>query len=407
MLISKNGSRLWRQSYRFDGKQKLIALGTYPAIGLAAARNARDANKSLLAQGIDPSVQRKLDRTSAQLARTHTFRIIADEFIAKCEAEGDAFKTLKKKKWLIELLAAEIGDRPISQITAPELLAALRKIEKRGRYETARRARSFAGRIFRYAIATGRAERDPSTDLVGALIAPKVQHRAAITEPKEVGALLRAMEDVDGQPTTRAALKLLALTFVRPGELRHAEWTEFDLDNAVWAIPAHKMKMPRAHKVPLSRQAVALIEDLREITGSSRYLFPQIRSWHRPISDNTLNAALRRLGYDKTQMTAHGFRSTASTLLNESRRWHHDAIERQLAHQDNDEVRAAYNSAQYWDERVRMMQWWADYLDQLRHSGSVTSAGPSSQRRTRRGQHLFVVDFQEFRRMQRRNSPRR
>lgn len=372
MLVGKNGSRLWRQAYRFDGKQKLIALGAYPTVSLADARNARNANKALLAKGIDPSVQRRLDRTSAQLARTNTFRIVADELIAKFRAEGDGPKTLKKKNWLIDLLSHEIGERPVSELAAPELLSALRKIEQRGRYETARRARSLAGRVFRYAIATGRASRDLSADLAGALIAPKVQHRASIIEPKAVGALLRAIDDVDGQPSTRAALKLIALTFVRPGELRHAEWTEFDMQNAIWHIPANKMKMPRPHKVPLSRQALSVIADLREVTGTSRYLFPQIRSWHRPISDNTLNAALRRLGYDKTQMTAHGFRSTASTLLNESRRWHHDAIERQLAHQDSDEVRAAYNSAQYWDERVRMMQWWANNLDQLRQSGTIS-----------------------------------
>ncbi|MET4233385.1 integrase [Bradyrhizobium sp. LA6.10] len=371
LLVEKNGSRLWRQAYRFDGKQRLIALGSYPAVSLADARIARDANKGHLAKGVDPSAQRKLDRGAARIARTNTFRIVADELIAKFEAEGDDPATIEKKKWLIGLLTGDIGDRPIAEIAAPELLDALRKIERRGRYESARRARSLAGRVFRYAIATGRAERDPTGDLAGALISPKVQHRAAITEPKAVGALLRAIDDTDGQVTTRAALQLIALTFVRPGELRHAEWKEFNTCDAIWSIPASKMKMPRPHMVPLSRQALALIADLREVTGSSPFLFPQIRSWHRPISDGTLNAALRRLGYDKTQMTAHGFRSTASTRLNESRLWHHDAIERQLAHMEADEVRAAYNSAEYWDERVRMMQWWADYLDDLRKSGAV------------------------------------
>jgi hypothetical protein len=222
LLIQSNGSRLWRQAYRFDGKQKLIALGVYPAVSLTEARSARDANKALLAKGIDPSAQRKLDRNAARIARTNTFRIVADELIAKFEAEGDDPKTIEKKKWLIGLLS-DIGDRPIAEILAPELLEALRQIERRGRYETARRARSLAGRVFRYAIATGRAERDPSGDLAGALISPKVQHRAAITEPNAVGALLRAIDGLDGQVTTRAALQLLALTFVRPGELRHAE----------------------------------------------------------------------------------------------------------------------------------------------------------------------------------------
>jgi integrase len=373
LLVETNGSRLWRQAYRFDGKQKLLALGAYPAIGLANARAARDENKALLAKGVDPSVQRRLDRSAARIARTNTFRIVADELIAKFAAEGDDPKTIEKKKWLVGLLNGDIGDRPIAEVAASELLDALRKIERRGRYDTARRARSLAGRVFRYAISTGRAKRDPSSDLAGALISPKVAHRAAITEPKAAGALLRAIDDLDGQVTTRAALQLIALTFVRPGELRHAEWKEFDTRGAVWKIPAHKMKMPRPHMVPLSRQALAIVADIRQVTGTSPFLFPQIRSWHRPISDGTLNAALRRLGYDKTQVTAHGFRSTASTLLNESRLWHHDAIERQLAHQDGDDVRAAYNSAEYWDERVRMMQWWADYLDELRAAGSVVS----------------------------------
>ncbi|WP_063695504.1 tyrosine-type recombinase/integrase [Bradyrhizobium embrapense] len=301
LLVEKNGSRLWRQAYRFDGKQRLIALGAYPAVSLGDARTARDANKALLAKGVDPSAQRKLDRSAARIARTNTFRIVADELIAKFEAEGDAPKTIEKKNWLIGLLAGDVGDRPIAEIAASELLDALRKIERRGRYDTARRARSLAGRVFRYAIATGRAERDPSGDLAGALISPKVQHRAAITEPKAVGALMRAIDDIDGQVTTRAALQLIALTFVRPGELRHAEWTEFDLQGAVWSIPKEKMKMPRPHKVPLSRQAIAIIKGLCEVTGTSRYLFPQIRSWHRPISDGTLNAALRRLGYPRAR----------------------------------------------------------------------------------------------------------
>ncbi len=366
LLVEKNGSRLWRQAYRFDGKQKLIALGAYPAVGLADARAGRDANKALLAKGIDPSAQRKLDRSAARIARSNTFRIVADELITKFEAEGDDPKTMKRKNGFsassTPIWAIDRSPRSRRQ----ELLDVLRKIERRGRYDTARRARSISGRVFKYAISTNRAERDPSADLTGALIAPKVNHRAAITEPKAVGALLRAIDDMDGQITTRAALQLIALTFVRPGELRHAEWKEFDLRDAVWNIPKEKMKMPRPHKVPLSRQAIAIINDLREVTGTSPYLFPQIRSWHRPISDGTLNAALRRLGYTKAQVTAHGFRSTASTLLNESRRsdgrrrWDSDAIERQLAHQEEDEVRGAYNGAEYWEERVPMMQWYAD-----------------------------------------------
>ena len=372
LQVEKNGSKLWRHAFRFDGKQKLVALGAYPIVSLAEARAGRDANKSLLAKGVDPSVQRKIDRGAARIARSNTFRIVADELLEKFKIEGDDPKTLEKKKWLLGFVNDDLGDRPIAEIKAPELLEVLRKIERRGRFDTARRARSLAGRVFKFAIATNRAERDPSTDLAGALISPKIQHRAAITEPKAVGALLRAIDDLDGQPTTRAALQLIAVTFVRPGELRHAEWKEFDIPNAVWNIPAEKMKTNRPHRVPLSRQAVTLIDDLQEITGNSRYLFPQIRSWHRPISDGTLNAALRRLGYSKTEMTAHGFRSTASTLLNESGKWNADAIERQLAHQEANEVRGAYiHAAEFWQERVRMMRWWADELDRLRGLGRV------------------------------------
>jgi integrase len=373
LLIEKNGSKLWRHAFRFDGKQKLVALGAYPVVSLADARAGRDANKSLLAKGVDPAVQRKIDRGAARIARSNTFSLVADELLEKFKAEGDDPKTLEKKKWLLSFINADLGDRPVAEIKAPELLDVLRKIERRGRFDTARRARSLAGRVFKFAIATSRAERDPSADLAGALISPKVQHRAAITEPKAVGALLRAIDDLDGQLTTRAALQLIAVTFVRPGELRNAEWKEFDISNAVWNIPAEKMKMSRPHKVPLSRQATEIIEGIRAVTASSRYLFPQIRSWHRPISDGTLNAALRRLGYTKTEMTAHGFRSTASTLLNESGKWHRDAIERQLAHQEEDETRAAYNHAEFWEERVRLMGWWANYLDALRCSGDVVA----------------------------------
>jgi len=372
LLVEKSGSRLWRLAYRFDGKQKLLALGAYPEVSLADARQARDANKTLLAKGIDPSVQRKLDREAGRTTRGNTFRLVADELMTKAEAEGEAPRTLKKKRWLMGLLTGEIGDRPVSEVTAPELLAALRKAERRGRYETAKRLRSLAGQVFRYAISTSRAERNPASDVAGALITQPETHRAAITDPKGVGALMRAIEAMDdGQPTTRAALRLIALTFVRPGELRHAKWSEFDLDGAVWNIPKERMKMRRQHAVPLSCQALAVLREIYEITGSSAYVFPQIRSWHRPMSDGTLNAALRRLGYDKTEMTPHGFRSIASTLLNETRKWHPDVIELQLAHVDKNKVRAAYNRAELWDERVKMMTWWGDHLDMLRDGAKV------------------------------------
>jgi integrase len=372
LLVQPNAAKLWRFAYRFDGKQKLLALGKYPETSLEEARALRGDARKLLKDGIDPSVEKKAKRHSDQMARRNTFKAVADELMAKFEAEGDAPATLKKKRWLLGFANSEFGKRPISEIKAPEILEALRKIEKRGRHETATRVRSTVGAVFRYAIATGRAERDPSADLRGALITPTVTHRATIVEPNAVGALLRAIDGFDGQPITRYALQLAPLVFVRPGELRKAEWSEFFLDDAEWRIPASKMKMRRPHRVPLAPPALSIIKKLRGISEDSKFLFPSVRSWRRPISENTLNAALRRLGYDKTELTVHGLRSTASSLLNESGKWHADAIERQLAHQEKNEVRGAYtHAAEFWQERVKMMEWWADYLDGLRQRGRV------------------------------------
>ena len=301
-----------------------------------------------------------------------TFRAVAEEVIAKLEREGRAHATLTKRRWLLDFAFPAFGDRPVAEITARELLALLRQIEGRGLYETARRLRSTCGMVFRYAIATGRAERDPSMDLRGALTTPQVSHRATIVDPIAIGALLRAIDGFDGQPTTHAALRLAPYVFVRPGELRQAEWAEFDLDGAVWSIPAKKMKMRRPHRVPLARQAVAILQELREITGGGRWLFPSVRTFARPISENTLNAALRRLGYGTEEMCVHGFRGMASTRLNEMGRWNPDAIERQLAHQEANAVRRAYtHNAEFWSERVLMMQAWADYLDGLRAGSKV------------------------------------
>jgi integrase len=372
LLIQPHGSKLWRLAYRFGGKQKSLALGVYPMITLKHAREKRDEAKRLLAANIDPSTQRRLEKLSASTG--NTFRAVAQEVLMKLEREGRAGATLAKKRWLLEFAYPAIGDRPIAEITAPELLSVLRKAEAGGRFETARRLRSTCGMVFRYAIATGRGERDPSVDLRGALTAPKVTHRPAIVDPADIGALLRAVEDYDGLPLTKAALKLAPLVFVRPGELRRAEWAEFDLERAEWRIPAAKMKMRRLHRVPLSKQALAIIHDLRPFSGGGQWLFPSVRSTSRPMSENTLNAALRRLGYSKEQMTAHGFKGLASTRLNEMGRWSPDAIERQLAHQESDDVRHAYmHAAEFWSERVRMMQAWADYLDELRDVGKVIS----------------------------------
>ena len=373
LLVRTTGSKLWRFAYRFAGKQKSLALGTYPTVTLAEARERREEARKLLAKGTDPSQQRRLVKI-AVAAGGNTFREVAEELLDKHRREGRAETTLRKNRWLLEPAFETFGNRPIGEVTAPELLHALRKFEVRERYESARRLRAVAGMIFRYAIATGQASRDISVDLRGALTRPTVKHRAAITEPKEVGALLRAIDGYTGQPTTRIALQLSALLFVRPGEIRHARWREFDLSEAVWMIPAETMKMDRPHRVPLARQAIAILRNLQKITGQGEFLFPAITSVRRPMSENTLNAALRRLGYDKNEVTVHGFRATASTLLNEMGRWNRDAIERQLAHQEEDDVRRAYmHAAEFWPERVEMMQVWADYLDQLRSGVDVIS----------------------------------
>ena len=378
LLVQPNGSKLWRLAYRFAGKQKTLALGAYPTYSLADVRGEREEAKKLLARGIDPSAQRKAKR---QVGKDSSFRAIAGEAVAKLEREGRAQVTLIKKKWLLDFAFPAFGDRPIAQITALELLALLRQIESRGLYETAKRLRSTCGMVFRYAIATGRAERDPSADLRGALTSPKTNHRSAIIDPAGIGALLRAIDGFDGQPTTRAALRLAPLVFVRPGELRYAEWSEINFAASEWRIPAAKMKMRRVHRVPLSRQALGIIHELQAITGGGRWLFPSVRTVARPISENTLNAALRRLGYGPEQMTTHGFRTMASTRLNEMGRWNADAIERQLAHQEADDVRRAYiHAAEYWPERVKMMQSWADYLDKLREGGKVLSLAHRAKR---------------------------
>jgi len=370
LLVLPSGGRYWRLDYRHEGKRGTMALGVYPEVSLKEAREKRASARRLLDKGINPSSYKKLTRGVASISAAVTFKAVAQEWLQKIEAEGRAPKTMQKLRWLLDFAYPLIGNRAVSEVSAPELLMVLRTVEVRGRHESARRLRSTCGSVLRYAIATGRAQRDVSVDLHGALITPKVQHRAAIVEPRKLGALLRAIETYEGQPHIAIALRLAPHVFVRPGELRQAEWSEFDFKAKIWTIPASKMKMGRAHRVPLSRQVLALLADLRELHAGSRYLFPSIRSNDRPISDNTINAALRRLGYGKEEVTGHGFRATASSLLNESRKWHPDAIERQLAHMESDDVRRAYLRGEHWAERVRMMQFWSDYLDRVRDNGN-------------------------------------
>ncbi|MDE2363443.1 MAG: integrase arm-type DNA-binding domain-containing protein [Hyphomicrobiales bacterium] len=371
LWVTPTGSKLWRLAYRFDGKQKKLAIGVWPAVSLKDARKRREDTKALLASGVDPGQQKKANKAREALERENTFDAIAAELIDKKRREGKTEKTLSKNQWALGFVSPHIGARPVAVIKAPEILAALRTVEARGRHETAVRLRALVGQVFRYAIATGRCESDPTFALRGALTTPVTKHRPAIVEPAPFGGLLRAIEGYAGDPTTRIALQLLALTFVRPGELRNAEWSDFALDAAVWSIPAGRMKMRRPHRVSLAPQAVALLRELHALTGRRRLLFPGLRSVERPISENTLNGALRRLGYAQDQMTAHGFRAAASSMLNESRKWSGDAIERQLAHADPDEVRRAYARADFWPERVEMMKWWADHLATLRRGAEV------------------------------------
>lgn len=368
--ISPKGGKWWRFKYRFDGKQKRLSVGIYPDVGLKEARNSRDDFRKLIAAGIDPADVRKADKRSQ--GDQDSFEIVTREWHQKQIHRWSARHADKTIKRFEKEVFPFIGSKSINEINAPELLAVLRRIESRGILETAHRVHQQCSQVFRYAVATGKAERDPSTDLKGALPPIKVKHHASIVEPKQIGELLRATSGYSGSFVTLCALKLAPLLFVRPGELRRAEWVEFDLDKAEWRIPAEKMKMPATHIVPLSKQAISIIQELQLVTGSGKYLFPSNRTASRPMSDNTVNAALRRLGYTGAEMTGHGFRSMASTLLNEQG-WNRDAIERQLAHSERDGVRAAYNYAEYLPERKRMMQAWADYLEGLAAGADVIS----------------------------------
>ncbi len=375
LAIQTTGSKLWRFRYRYAGRQKTLHIGPWPATSLADAREkCREARKAIAA-GLDPALEKKREKVTARFAVATTFKDVALEWVAKCEREGRAEITLDKIRWLLGMAYPLIGSHPINGITPTEALSVLRKVEAKGRYESARRMRSVLSRVFRYGIATARCDRDVAADLRGALTTPRTVHHAAITDPEEVGILLKTMDGYTGQAVTRMALRLSPHLFVRPGELRQAEWTEIDVEKAVWSIPAERMKMRRPHRVSLSRQVLEMIAELREITGHRKHLFPCMGSPRKPMSENGVNQALRRLGYEHGEMTAHGFRAMAATLLNEMGRWNPDAIERQLAHQEASSVRRAYARGEYWDERVAMMQHWSDYLDGLRDT-AVTARAP-------------------------------
>lgn len=372
LVVRPTGGKWWRFDYRIHGKRKTISLGTYPDVPLAKARERLQTVRSLVADGVDPSRERQ-QRKRAELG--DTFRALIAEWQAR-QAPAWAPKTIARAKRHFALLPATLTALPIARVEPPDILEALREIERAGHHDTAHRVKQRCSQVFRYAIATGRATRDAAADLKGALTPVRTTHRAALTAPGDVGALLRTLDAYEGHVGTRYALRLLPLLFVRPGELRHAEWNEFVLQGPEpeWRVPAQKMKMHDAHVVPLATQAASLLLELRQVNGPDGYLFPSLRTRKRPLSDNTLNAALRRMGYSSTEMTAHGFRAIASTRLHELG-WAPDVIERQLAHRERNKVRAAYHRAQYLDERRKMMQAWADHLDELRQAADTRQGG--------------------------------
>lgn len=371
LLITPTGGKLWRFQYRYAGKQKLLSFGAYPSISLADARQRREDARKLLANGVDPGEVRKAQKAATVAETENSFEVVAREWHTKFSGSwspSHAETTLRR----MELDAFPVlGAKPVGEIKATELLAMLRRIESRGALETAHRVRTICGQVFRYAVATGRAERDPAADLKGALPPYKKGHLAAITDPKEVIPLLRAIDGYQGSFVVKSALQLAPLFFVRPGELRQAEWSEIDFEEAEWNIPAERMKMKVAHLVPLSRQALDVLRELHVLTGRSKYLFPCHRSYARPMSNNAINAALRRMGFDKDEMTGHGFRAMARTILDEVLQVRPDYIEHQLAHAVRDPNGRAYNRTAHLAERKKMMQTWADYLDGLKSGAKV------------------------------------
>lgn len=368
--VTPAGGKLWRLRYWLNSRENRISLGTYPDVSLKDARERRDEARKLIANGIDPSEARKEVKAVAA-ADAETFELVGREWHEKFKCSLTDRSAAEILHRLERDVFPWVGSRPMKDVTAPELLTVVRRIESRGAPETARRCLQYLGRIGRYAVATGRAERDAAADLRGSLPPANKKHFSTLTDPKAIAGLLRAIDNYQGSLVVLCALRLASLVFVRPGELRKAEWSEIDLDKAEWRIPAERMKMKEQHIVPLSRQAVAILRELHPLTGAGHYVFPSLRSGARPMSENTVNAALRRMGYAKEEMTGHGFRSMASTLLNEMG-WNRDAIERQLAHGERNAIRASYNFAEYLPERCKMMQSWADYLDKLKAGAKVT-----------------------------------
>ena len=369
--VTPIGSKLWRYRYRVGKIEKKLSIGTYPSIGLREARKVALEARLAVSEGVDPALEKRKKKLRADFIAGTTFEQVAREYIDQMMVRnGRAEATIVKANYFLEQMMRAIGKRPLANIEPFEVLVPLKRLEAAGKHETAKKCRSFASRVFRYGVATARCTSDPTSLLKGALITPKAKHYAAILDPEEFGGLLRAIDDYTGHPITKYAMLIAPHVFVRPGELRHAEWGEFDLAAKVWKIPEGKMKSRRPHAVPLSRQVIAHLRDWRATMGSDGYVFPSSRSYTRPMSENAINAAFRRMGYSKEEITAHGLRATASTMLNESGMWSSDAIERALAHGDSNAIRGIYHRGEHWEERVRMAQWWSDHLDRLQAGNS-------------------------------------
>ena len=369
--VFPNGSKLWRFKYRIGGKEKRLALGAYPETSLKDARDKCDESRKQLRGGIDPAREKRLARLERKVNAGHTFGDVAADYIrVKYESEGKAKATVDKQYFFLSHLTPTLGNTPLGDIKPIELMAALRKLEAKGHRQTAKCTRAFASRVFRYGVGIGKCSEDPARLLSGNLSAPKVKHRQAILNPKRMGDFLRAADEYSGQAIVQIAVQLLPHVMLRPGELRLGNWPEIDFDRSVWLIPATRTKMRKPHAVPLSAQAMALLRELEQHSAGLEYMF-RGQGKKGPISENTLNQAYRRMGFGSDEVTPHGFRTTASTFLNETGKWNKDAIEKALAHKDADAVRAIYNRGTYWQERVHMMQWWSNYLDTLKNGAVV------------------------------------
>lgn len=373
LVVPATGNKRWLFRYRFDGKENAISFRLYPEVSLKDARRQREKARELLTKGIDPNEQRKIDKLQKTDSDKNTFQAVAELWFNSQKNKWTKGYQVKVVRMLERKLHPWIGDLPIRKITPPILLKVLRKTESEGKFTTAHTMKQIAGQVFRFSVATGQTERDITFDLRGALATAQKKHMAAIIDPKEVGRLMRAIDGYQGSPEVCCALRLAPHVFARPGELRKAEWSEIDFDKSLWCIDAKKMKMRNDHIVPLSRQSLAILREIRLITGNYRYVFPSARSTTRPMSENAILAAIRNMGYTKDQMTGHGFRAMARTLIDEELGYRPDWIEQQLAHVVKDPLGRAYNRTKHLKERKEMMQKWSDYLDDLRAKAEVNA----------------------------------